>query len=272
MIKAHIWGDDPAKPPLLLIHGMLTSSRHWLINREALCAHFTPIAIDLPGHGQAPAPEDVRSITAAALIAALEDLRRDLGYQRWFICGQSFGGALSLNYALAHPDRIIAQVFTNARTPLRQYADPAEMAGRQARLKDLHRRGHDALREEFFHPRNARRFAPDLREMLVAEADAIDINCYIQLLDQVIPSLSLWPVEAHPPKVPSLLINGRHERLFQSYRGSIGQSWPSLQIVDLDGGHSVNIENPDGFAQAVTAFCGAHAISADAPAPARFRA
>lgn len=95
--------------------------------------------------------------------------------------------------------------------------------------------------------------------MLVAEADRIDIGCYIQLLDQVIPALSLWPLLENQPKVPTLLINGRHERLFQDYRVRVAQAWPELEVVDIDGGHSVNVENPSEFAAALIEFCKRHA-------------
>ncbi|RDJ93725.1 alpha/beta hydrolase, partial [Lacticaseibacillus rhamnosus] len=41
-------------------------------------------------------------------------------------CGQSLGAGLTLRYALDHPDRIIAQVFTNTTSGLREIIDPAE--------------------------------------------------------------------------------------------------------------------------------------------------
>jgi len=254
MMNFHHDGGDPARPSLLLVHGMLTDARHWLPNLETLGHHFNLVRVDLPGHGSSPAPADPSLIGIDTLIARLEEIRRELGLERWHICGQSFGGGLVLAYALRHPDRIVSQTFTNARTPLRAPDAPDAIADRAARLAALHREGHEALRREVFHPANARRFPADLRQVLVNAASAIDMGCYIRLVEHVVPALSLHPLADNPPKVPTLLINGRHERAFQPSRDLLPMVWPSVRIVDLDGGHSVNIENPDGFADALVRF------------------
>jgi proline iminopeptidase len=44
-------------------------------------------------------------VTVRGAIADLEALRRHWGHQRWVVGGHSWGGALALFYALAHPDR-----------------------------------------------------------------------------------------------------------------------------------------------------------------------
>ena len=54
--------------------------------------------------------------------------------------------------------------------------------------------------------------------------------------------------------VPTLLVNGRRETRFQPVRDDLAREIPDLQVVDLDGGHSINIARPDGFNAAVTAF------------------
>ena len=54
--------------------------------------------------------------------------------------------------------------------------------------------------------------------------------------------------------VPTLLVNGRRETRFQPVRDALASEIPGLKVVDLDGGHSINIARPDGFNAAVTAF------------------
>ncbi len=51
-----------------------------------------------------------------------------------------------------------------------------------------------------------------------------------------------------------MLINGVKERKFQPTRDWLAQTHPAIRIVDLEGGHSVNVESPDGFNAAVRAF------------------
>ncbi|MCF8483406.1 MAG: hypothetical protein K9H25_23525, partial [Rhodospirillum sp.] len=54
--------------------------------------------------------------------------------------------------------------------------------------------------------------------------------------------------------VPTLLVNGRWESRFQPLRDWAAKTMPDLSIVDLVGGHSVNIEQAKGFEPAALAF------------------
>jgi pimeloyl-ACP methyl ester carboxylesterase len=54
--------------------------------------------------------------------------------------------------------------------------------------------------------------------------------------------------------IPTLLVNGRRETRFQPVREAIAREIPGLKVVDLDGGHSINIGRPAEFNAAVIAF------------------
>ncbi|MDT2023105.1 alpha/beta hydrolase [Methylocella sp. CPCC 101449] len=246
------------KPWLILVHGMLTNARHWALNRERLSRAFNLVLVDLPGHGRSGAPANPEDITVERLVERLDETRRGLGIARWYLCGQSFGAGLTLRYALDHPERVIAQAFTNARTVYREADAPQEVEARAERLARLRRDGARALRTEHFHPRFARRFPADLREALSRDADRIDPSSYIRLIGDIGPALSLNGVPGSVPKVPTLLVNGRHERAFQACRATLAKVWPSLEIADIDGGHSVNIENAAGFDAALLDFFACH--------------
>jgi pimeloyl-ACP methyl ester carboxylesterase len=47
------------EPPLLLVHGFLTSHRHW-DNNLGMRQHFRLIRVDLPAHGGSTAPHTAR--------------------------------------------------------------------------------------------------------------------------------------------------------------------------------------------------------------------
>lgn len=248
-------GGDAGKDHLLLVHGLLSSRNHWAGNVERLSERYNLVVVDLPAHGSSAAPLDSEAWHPDAMVAGLDAIRAHLGVDRWFICGQSFGAGITIRYALSHPARIIAQAFTNARTAFRDEAEPSEHAARAERIAKLREGGAEALRRERFHPRFARRFPDSLRETLSRDADRIDVAGYIKILEISLPSASLSGRVADC-KVPSLLINGRHERIFQPVRHSLETDWPGLEIVDIDGGHSVNIENPEGFDAELLAFFG----------------
>jgi len=252
-MHCHIDYCDSDRPWLLLVHGMLTSARHWLPNQERLSRHFNLIRVDLPGHGKSLPPASMDDLTADGLVATLEQIRSGLGIDRWFMCGQSFGAGLTLKYARTFPDRVLAQAFSNARVVLREYT-LEDMILRAERLERLRTLGAAALRREQFHPRFAKRFPADLRLMLCEDADGIDAPTHARMIEVVVPQLSVRGMANSEPQMPTLLINGRHERVFQPDRIELAALWPQLQIVDLDGGHSVNIENPQAFDAALVEF------------------
>lgn len=246
-------GDDDSLPPLLLVHGLLSSCNHWRANREALSRRFRLIWVDLPGHGLSPPGPTHDALRPWHLVATLEEIRTTLGIDRWAVCGQSFGAGLTLRYALTHPERVTAQIFTNAGTALRPPLGPEDMRALADRVATLRAGGAAALRQERFHPRFAKRFPLQDRNLLSRDADGIDAAAFADLLEAALPHLSVRDVLPRT-QVPTLLINGYRERAFQPLRAWAEDALDGLTVVDLDGGHSINIEHPDGFNTAVLRF------------------
>lgn len=246
--------DGPRNaPPLLLVHGLLSSRAHWLLNLPSLTQHFRTIRIDMPAHGETLMPPDRAALAPARLADALDDLRDHLQIDRWLICGQSVGAGLSLRYAIDYPDRVIGQIFTNANAVLRSYPDEAELAAhaeRVARLRDAKARPFD---RETIHPRLAKRFPREMRARLARVVESMDPVAFATFIDAVMPHLSLR-YELPRNRVPICLINGRFERRFQPLRDWCKAAIPGIEIHDLDGGHSVNIEAPEAFDAAALGF------------------
>ncbi len=90
-----------AGPPLLLVHGLMTSSYSWRYALPALGAHFTLYAPDLPGAG-ASEPLDTR-YSPERLADWLAELLRALGISGCAAIGNSMGGYLCLQLALREP-------------------------------------------------------------------------------------------------------------------------------------------------------------------------
>ena len=94
----------------VLVHGMMMTADDMRLGpMPALARSFRCVAVDRPGHGWS----DHRRGFDASLWGQMETLRgavRALGLERPVICGHSFGGAISLAYAMAHPDEIAGAV------------------------------------------------------------------------------------------------------------------------------------------------------------------
>ena len=53
---------------------------------------------------------------------------------------------------------------------------------------------------------------------------------------------------------PTLLVNGRREQRFQPLRDAAVRTLPGLEVVDLEGGHPVNLDCASGLNDAVGSF------------------
>ena len=90
-------------PPVVLIHGMLNSSRHWEPVAERLAERYTVIAPDLIGHGDSATPRGDYSLGAHA--ATIRDLLAAIGIERASIVGHSLGGGVAMVYFWLFPQR-----------------------------------------------------------------------------------------------------------------------------------------------------------------------
>ena len=91
-------------PPIVLIHGMVNSSRHWeaVATRLASGGHQV-IAPDLIGHGDSATPRGDYSLGAHA--ASIRDLLATLGVERATIVGHSLGGGVAMQFFYQFPQR-----------------------------------------------------------------------------------------------------------------------------------------------------------------------
>jgi 2-succinyl-6-hydroxy-2,4-cyclohexadiene-1-carboxylate synthase len=247
----HVEVHPGAGPPLLLVHGICSSRAQWRPNLAALAEVCTPVVVELLGHGRSPSPDDPAEYRVEAYIERFEAIRTNLGAERWAICGQSFGAGLTLNYALAHPERISAQIFTNSASALgpRRH-EPLDAAHRIAAFEA---RGRPALEAMAFYPRRTGRLAPEVENELVRDAELISVNGVALSLMATFPGLSVVD-RLDAVRVPTLLVNGRREKSFQLLRDLAAKTLPGLEVVDLEGGHPINLDQADAFNAAVAAF------------------
>jgi pimeloyl-ACP methyl ester carboxylesterase len=90
-------------PPVVLIHGMVNTSRHWERVALRLADEHTVIAPDLIGHGDSATPRGDYSIGAHA--AVIRDLLAVIGIERATIVGHSLGGGIAMQFFYQFPQR-----------------------------------------------------------------------------------------------------------------------------------------------------------------------
>jgi pimeloyl-ACP methyl ester carboxylesterase len=87
-------------PPLVLLHGLGSSSASFAAVVPGLADHFTTYALDLPGHGRSPMPADLDGdLSPGDLAAHVGRWMDELGTDRMHVAGNSMGGWVALEVA-----------------------------------------------------------------------------------------------------------------------------------------------------------------------------
>jgi pimeloyl-ACP methyl ester carboxylesterase len=134
-------------PPVVLIHGMVNSSRHWEQVALRLADRYTVIAPDLIGHGDSATPRGDYSLGAHA--AVIRDVLSAIGVERATIVGHSLGGGVAMQFFWQFPQRTERLVLVSSGG-LGQEVSPllrtVSLPGASKALSVLaHRRALDAL-------------------------------------------------------------------------------------------------------------------------------
>jgi proline iminopeptidase len=106
---------EPGSPPLLFLHGGPGQGCYDFMDLQGDLLSKSVLLIGLDQRGvdrSAPLPPGA-TLTVADLVADCEEVRQELGIDRWAVLGQSAGGGLALRYAAAHPAATSAAVFEN---------------------------------------------------------------------------------------------------------------------------------------------------------------
>lgn len=97
-------------PPLVFVHGLSGSWPNWLeqlpvfANRSSELGQHRVIAMDLPGFGHSPMPRE--RITISGYARLLDGLLEELGIGAAAVVGNSMGGFVSAELAIAFPERV----------------------------------------------------------------------------------------------------------------------------------------------------------------------
>jgi pimeloyl-[acyl-carrier protein] methyl ester esterase len=98
-LHVEVTGDGP---PLVLLHGWAMHSGLWGSLVIRLARRHRVHAVDLPGHGESPAPAQ---FTLDGVVALLDATFGTTGVPLTVV-GWSLGGVIAMHWALSRPDRV----------------------------------------------------------------------------------------------------------------------------------------------------------------------
>jgi pimeloyl-ACP methyl ester carboxylesterase len=255
-----------AGPPVVLIHGMVNSSRHWRDVAVRLADRHTVIAPDLIGHGDSATPRGDYSLGAHA--AAIRDLLVAIGIGPATIVGHSLGGGVAMQYFWQFPHRVerLALVSSGGLGPkvspmLRGAALPG--AGSLIRMAAHRRGGGGRGGAGAARPRAGGGLAVYLRAVARAmrpleragsrQAFVETLRSVIDVRGQRVSAVDrlylLGPV-------PSLIVWGERDRTIPIDHGRAAHAAiPGSRFVTLPrAAHFPHLEDPEGLAAALREF------------------
>ncbi len=91
------------KPPLVILHGLLGSSRNWQTAGKDLAEWFHVFALDLRNHGTSPHADDM---SYDAMVADVLAWMEERAFGRVTLLGHSMGGKVAMRLACRNPERV----------------------------------------------------------------------------------------------------------------------------------------------------------------------
>ncbi len=101
-VRVH-YRDEGQGPPVVLLHGTGASLHTWEAWTQVLAKSHRVLRMDLPGFGLT-GPSPTADYSVKAYVAFLDSFRQALGLGRFALAGNSLGGQVAWNYAVAHPE------------------------------------------------------------------------------------------------------------------------------------------------------------------------
>ncbi|MEI6860998.1 MAG: alpha/beta fold hydrolase [Verrucomicrobiota bacterium] len=242
------------RPPLVILHGMLGSSRNWLSAGAELAESFHVFALDLRNHGRSPHDATMNYEVLADDVLTWLDTQ---GVARATLLGHSLGGKVAMRLACRAPERMARLVVVDiAPRDYPEKLDRAEFAAMNAlRLEAIASRGDAERAMEPWVPN------PLMRKYLTTnlEQDAAggwrwSIN--LPALTAAVPELvanPLAPGDRYDGPV-RFITGGKSDFVRPDDMAAIRSHFPAAEIVTMEGsGHNPHIEARAEFVRFVSA-------------------
>jgi pimeloyl-ACP methyl ester carboxylesterase len=260
--SVHYYEWPGSGPNLVLLHPSSGYGRMWEWTADHLGDQFHIFAPDQRGHGQTDKPDGDYSAQeyAGDLLLFMDALAID----RAVIAGQSLGGRVGQVFAAEHPERTIAlglvggphlsnffptteAVKSVLASSQRTLTAPFEFSSREAALQFLRssrpRDQEAALQHRLDHNFEHR---PDGSAVLRCDNVRVALGL-AHMADNLRPY-------AQRVRCPVAILRGSSgAELTRQQAESMASFWPNAEIVDLEGDYALQMENPAGLAQALTA-------------------
>jgi 3-oxoadipate enol-lactonase len=243
---------DPAKTPLVFLHGIGGAARAWRGQIAAFGDRYHAMAWDMPGYGGSAA---LKSASIATLADALQEFLQQIGAREPILVGHSIGGMIVQQWLTGNPREASAVVLAQTSPAFGKAEGDWQKQFIEARLGPLDR------------GETMKSLAPTLvKELVGDDPDAAGMefarDCMGSVPEASYRAMMLALLGFDQRKaladivVPTLVLSGSKDKNAPApMMAKMATYIPCSTYVELEGaGHLVNLERPKAFDAALDQF------------------
>ncbi len=230
-----------AGPVLIALHAHLMEGTTYAALAADLSPQWRVVALDQRGHGHS---SHASSYTREDYLGDIEGLFTHLGVQRAVLLGNSLGGVNAYQFAARQPDQVTALIIEDISTVVLDeinFVLPWEgvFATREELENRIGSRFVPYLQDSFGQSSAGWRLAFKPRDMVLSQHEMIGDHWHDWLATTC----------------PALLLRGSESRVTTPEQvEQMAKRRRNTQLLTLDGGHALHMDNPAGFNAAVRKF------------------
>jgi pimeloyl-ACP methyl ester carboxylesterase len=249
----YIEAGDPAKPKVILLHGLGGSVANWQLTIPALAKDYHVIAPDQVGFGKSDKP--LLKYRVGTYADFLDRFMAVLKLEKASLVGNSMGGWIAGLMAIRYPNRVDKMVLVDAAGILPKEYNEADIYQLNNSTREEIRAN---MKKLFATPalRDSEALVDQFMEGRVTAGDGYTINSLIESIRRKEDFLNdrLGAI-----KKPTLIVWGKQDGLIPVSDAAIFQKGiAGSQVLILDNaGHAPQIEKPVEFMKALSDFLAA---------------
>ena len=223
--------SSPVAPVVVLVHGLVISSRYMIPTAQQLAPSCRIYAPDLPGYGRSYKPKKI--LTLPQLADALDDWMVTLGLAQAHLIANSFGCQILAEFALRHRDRTDRLVLQGPTVDAAARSVPRQLV----RLMINSRREASSLGQITIEDYRAAGLRRAWKTVKMALADRIE---------EKLPNV----------QVPALVVRGENDPVVpQEWAERVARLLPRGELRVIPGAaHTLNYSAPEKFVAAIRPF------------------
>ncbi len=248
--EAYGFKEHGSGTPLILVHGLGSSTLDWEYQVPVLSKHYRVISLDVRGHGRSDKPNEKYSIAGFAEdVAALIE---HLNLPPVHLVGISMGGMIGFQVAVDYPQLLKSLTIVNSspEVKVKRPKDALMVAQRWviSRLVSLEVIGKKLGRLLFPKPEQV-----ELRLKVERRWPMNDKRAYLASLDAIIG----WGVRERLARItcPTLVVTADHDYTPVAAKQAYVNELPNARLLVVeDSRHATPMDQPEFFNTALLAF------------------